>query len=389
MDIKKGDSEHQALAKAFQGIMDLPPDHPNSFFNLASYHGFERNACWHYPEHPLFLQWHRKYILLFENALRSIVPGVSLPYWRAEAFQIPDWFFEPPFNSYTIPKEKAAAFEKIFGKGHVLVRYPADKILRELRKPDRDYPNSIDKTIRTRDWPAPEHFERPHDHVHVSCGGWMAQVPRAAFDPIFWMHHCNVERWYYTWQQSVIPGGAFTRKQMDSLAPLGVKIPWEISFTSVDGTDNHQNSFEGNMLETLWYDFVKYEEPHLKSVPTGAALRKTGISEETEVRERYTVGVKVDPHNIDGTFIVRVEFISSDDSSSVSAIEFPVLLGGKDCRNCEHRRNITVHGPVPKNVQFPATVKITITQHSDGAVIPPEVAPRNFNVRMRLHEAAV
>lgn len=36
--------------------------------------------------------------------------------------------------------------------------------------------------------------EAIHDHVHVLVGGHMSVVSQAAFDPIFWLHHTNVDR---------------------------------------------------------------------------------------------------------------------------------------------------------------------------------------------------
>jgi tyrosinase len=39
-----------------------------------------------------------------------------------------------------------------------------------------------------------------HDNVHVWVGGDMAQVPVAAYDPIFWSHHAMVDRLWWLWQ---------------------------------------------------------------------------------------------------------------------------------------------------------------------------------------------
>ena len=47
----------------------------------------------------------------------------------------------------------------------------------------------------------------PHGSVHVRTGGQMGSVPRAGFDPIFYFHHCNVDRLWWNWQQSH-PGAA-------------------------------------------------------------------------------------------------------------------------------------------------------------------------------------
>ncbi|KAH6990001.1 common central domain of tyrosinase-domain-containing protein [Ilyonectria destructans] len=55
--------------------------------------------------------------------------------------------------------------------------------------------------------------EHVHDSVHGWCGGakvapgdtsilqgHMSHVPVAAFDPIFWLHHCNIDRLFAIWQ---------------------------------------------------------------------------------------------------------------------------------------------------------------------------------------------
>ncbi len=81
------------LMRAWKGIKELPPDHPNSFFIIGGYHGEPfRGAGWGnasywggYCNHGniLFPTWHRVYLLRLEQALQSI-PGcedVMLPYW--------------------------------------------------------------------------------------------------------------------------------------------------------------------------------------------------------------------------------------------------------------------------------------------------------------------
>src|SRR5262245_7444416 len=47
---------------------------------LAGIHGAPQFKCPHHT--PLFLPWHRAYILWFENALRKMVSGVTLPFWN-------------------------------------------------------------------------------------------------------------------------------------------------------------------------------------------------------------------------------------------------------------------------------------------------------------------
>ncbi|KAL9050230.1 MAG: hypothetical protein Q9162_006765 [Coniocarpon cinnabarinum] len=46
-------------------------------------------------------------------------------------------------------------------------------------------------------------LEDIHNSIHVLTGGHghMSRVPSAAFDPIFWLHHNNVERLFSIWQE--------------------------------------------------------------------------------------------------------------------------------------------------------------------------------------------
>ncbi|MGH8001222.1 MAG: tyrosinase family protein, partial [Brasilonema sp.] len=41
----------------------------------------------------------------------------------------------------------------------------------------------------------------PHDVIHVNIGGagWMSDPRLAARDPIFWLHHCNIDRLWEQW----------------------------------------------------------------------------------------------------------------------------------------------------------------------------------------------
>ena len=45
-----------------------------------------------------------------------------------------------------------------------------------------------------------EAFAGFHDNVHVWVGGEMGNTAWAAYDPLFWSHHCMVDRAWYLWQ---------------------------------------------------------------------------------------------------------------------------------------------------------------------------------------------
>lgn len=83
----------ETVMRAWKGIKELPPEHPNSFFSLGGFHGepfrgpgATDGAWWGgYCQHGtvLFPTWHRAYLYKLEQALQS-VPGCAamrLPFW--------------------------------------------------------------------------------------------------------------------------------------------------------------------------------------------------------------------------------------------------------------------------------------------------------------------
>lgn len=72
-------------------------------------------------------------------------------------------------------------------------------------------------------------LENMHDAIHSLVGqtGHMAYLPYAAFDPIFWLHHTNVDRLFAIWQ-AIYPD-SYTTPQADA----------EGTFTNApDGTED-------------------------------------------------------------------------------------------------------------------------------------------------------
>ena len=67
-------------------------------------------------------------------------------------------------------------------------------------------------------------LESIHDGVHVWVGGTMESIATAAYDPIFWAHHCMIDRLWYLWQlrhpAPVCPRGCLDR----ALAPFPLTV---------------------------------------------------------------------------------------------------------------------------------------------------------------------
>lgn len=177
-----------------------------SYEYFAGWHGVPLGWCQHHD--PLFLPWHRAYLYWLELALQSQVPGVTLPWWdTSTAAAIPE--------SYSIAQADggenilAKAPINVFGAAHQsgwpteTSRSPGE--VRQSPAPPfaQEWANAMKADNYTD-------FSRLiwslHDSVHVWVGGTMGQLDWAAFDPLFFAHHANIDRAWRIWQ-SAHPGG--------------------------------------------------------------------------------------------------------------------------------------------------------------------------------------
>lgn len=211
--------ERDRLANA---LNELYANSVVQLFASAHHHG------WPYVHRgPAFLPWHRWYILLFEQALQSVDSQVSLPYWdwgRADLVS-DEWreFFGGRNNSggrfdhwgYT----RASAPEGDLAD--------ANQIRREVDRP----------TYRTfRQMEATSHAQ---GHWHV--GGTMSQMS-APFDPLFYLHHCMVDRMWAYWQLAHPTASQYDRDAVGTDTTTdGIDYPSQVAA--------HDKMFSGSLGE--------------------------------------------------------------------------------------------------------------------------------------------
>ncbi len=155
-----------------------------------------------------FLPWHRIYLLKFEQALRAIHPDVSIPYW--------DW---TQASEQSIPAWLAGVLPTVVTPTQTInvTRFPQSSA--SLATIASNTPTTLAQTDFTS---FTSMLQGIHNSVHVWVGGSMGSVPTAPADPIFWMHHCNIDRLWWVWQKT--PGNAGKNPILSGAA--AVMDPW-------------------------------------------------------------------------------------------------------------------------------------------------------------------
>lgn len=123
-------------------------------------------------------------------------------------------------------------------------------------------------------------LETPHNSVHDIIGGDggnMSDISISAFDPLFWLHHCNMDRFYYNWLRNLgehyDKTKIFTKKSLD--ATLSPFFPSSKHTTSHYGWQNNTKKFI-TIKEVL--KLIKKEYLYTYEV---IALKKKEIQEST------------------------------------------------------------------------------------------------------------
>ena len=189
----------EALAELYA----LPESADNSFAKIASLHGLPGPMyCIHGS--PGFLTWHRAYMLAFEKALQSINCDIMLPFW--------DWSSGP-----TTGVPSACSSPTYVNRAGITVPNPLYSGPLPASTGGGNTNRSADINTRSFGTMAmgaqsaltaasfssfQNQINSPHGSVHVQVGGQMGSVPYAGFDPIFYLHHGNVDRLWAIWQKS-------------------------------------------------------------------------------------------------------------------------------------------------------------------------------------------
>lgn len=244
-------------ARGVKAMKSRPISNPNSWNFYGAIHGFDNRLWSHYgyltpatelPTRTLikkywnecqhgswyFLPWHRGYLMAFEANIREAIVNLggpadwALPYWNyfkphqnalPPAFASPDWPDGKGDNPLFVEQRWGP-----IGDGNVYV--PLDQVsLNAMGEPEFEGAadggstgfGGIDTNFEHGGRTHGMLETQPHDYVHGLVGGpdpedptgqrnlqgLMAHPDTAGLDPIFWLHHANIDRLWEVWRKSV------------------------------------------------------------------------------------------------------------------------------------------------------------------------------------------
>jgi tyrosinase len=147
-----------------------------------------------------FLVWHRLYLTRLETAIQYFVDkNFFIPYWDWTTNpSVPNWLksFTPtvliPDQEIIPPPDGGPVnYNKV-----VVFRTPGQQPGFSLPT-SQDINNCLGNSTYTDFTLDLEYF---HNHVHMWVGGPMTNPSISPADPLFWLHHANIDRIWSVWQ---------------------------------------------------------------------------------------------------------------------------------------------------------------------------------------------
>jgi tyrosinase len=215
-------------AKAVAEMKNLPATDPTGWGYQAAVHETSQRPnpqprFWTQCQHSswFFLPWHRMYLFYFEQIVAAVITTLggpndwSLPYWNYSDSANPDATKLPPaFYASTMPGPGNLSNSLYDGtrargnNGGSITANASQTDLKCLREPYFAKPSAgggfgFCGPVTGFHHPATGGIGMldsvPHGSIHGAVGGDMGYFNTAALDPIFWIHHANIDRLWNVW----------------------------------------------------------------------------------------------------------------------------------------------------------------------------------------------
>lgn len=305
-------------AKAVAAMRLRPINDPTSWRYQAAIHEYRRNRdpyasptdtlpsaadqerFWQQCQHGswFFLPWHRMYLSVFEQIVAATVSQLggpadwALPYWNYSDASNPNVRRLPPaFRANKLPDGTVNALR-------VDARRPGANDGNVIANDNQvDIQTCLEEDIFTsEDIGGDPGFgggrtefshggdaigdveSTPHGSMHVAVGGfggWMSGFNTAGLDPIFWLHHCNIDRLWCVWR-SRAPGN------VDPTEPAWLTaIPFEFNLANGEVVSMTCSQVTDTTAPPLSYEYEDVSDPL-----GGAVESPVEVEERPSMRKR-------------------------------------------------------------------------------------------------------
>ena len=278
---------------------------PTSWMYQANMHGtfssVPSGTLWNMCRHGSgqFLPWHRMYLYYFERMIRDASgdPNFALPFWDYSA---PGQAALPP--GFRAPTNSSNALFNPNRNGSVnagsTLPFSTFTVANSMTF-DQFIPSGLSPGFGSGDSGGGSSGQlefQPHNVIHVAIGGDMGHPATAGQDPIFWLHHCNIDRLWAVWLSL---GG-------NRADPLGDSAWMNQSFNFFDENGSRVSMTNRDILDTMTlgsegyeYDSFGFQTPGVGSPPapgpkTGVSTAETGaISFGADLRKSVDMGPSI------------------------------------------------------------------------------------------------
>lgn len=281
------------------------PDTVSTYWNQC------QHQSWYFPP------WHRGYLIALEAQLREAITGLGGP----DTWALPYWNYLGPDNQYEMPPAFLAqsmpdgSANPLFvtarygpkDDGNIYIPVPpvSGACMGNSRYTGSDantpYPGfGGPQTSFSHGGGTSGNLEQnPHNLVHVDVGGnapdgniWglMADPGLAALDPIFYLHHCNIDRMWAAWNakgnanpsSSDWLDGPAAAGQREFIMPMPGGSSWPFTPADVSRLSSLDYTYES----------LQITGTHARSFTRSASNRLTSLGVAAPASEIDTVNEK-------------------------------------------------------------------------------------------------
>ena len=244
-----------------QVIASLPP-------NVQAFAEATWNGCQAHPYNPddpeqyqqwYFLPWHRLMLYQFEQTIREVLhdDDFSLPYWNPVTGNEADLSLPLVFRDPGSPLFNGTRWPWVNGGERIDTLYMNWLTLDCLN--EKFYIDSPTGSLGF----CPRLDQNPHFFTHIAIGGDMADFATVGGDPIFYLHHCNLDRIWESWNR------------LGNSNPTDPKyLNRKFTFADRNGKRVDMPVSAGDRVAQLGYEYDRYEQPP----KPGSARRKPAAS---------------------------------------------------------------------------------------------------------------